>query len=136
MIQFTVPGNPTAKGRPRFSTRGGFVRSYTPEKTRVAELAFAYAALPYKPKEPLSGALRIDFQFYLQTPRSWSRKRRDEAEKGQIRHITKPDADNLVKTCMDAMNGVFFLDDAQVVEFSSSKHYSDNPRTVVTIVQV
>lgn len=37
VIQFTVPGAPVAKGRPKFSTRGGYAQAYTPSKTTKAE---------------------------------------------------------------------------------------------------
>lgn len=36
-IQFTIPGVPVAKGRPKFSTRGGYAQAYTPSKTTKAE---------------------------------------------------------------------------------------------------
>ena len=39
-----IPGEPVAKGRPKFSTRGGFVKAITPEKTAnyetLVKLAF------------------------------------------------------------------------------------------------
>ncbi len=35
MICFEIPGEPGAKGRPRFSTRGGFVKTYTDKKTEL-----------------------------------------------------------------------------------------------------
>ena len=41
---FVIPGEPVAKGRPKFSTRGGFVKAITPEKTAnyetLVKLAF------------------------------------------------------------------------------------------------
>lgn len=37
VIEFTVPGVPIAKGRPKFSTRGGYAKAYTPSKTTKAE---------------------------------------------------------------------------------------------------
>lgn len=37
VIQFTIPGVPVAKGRPKFSTRGGYAQAYTPSKTTKAE---------------------------------------------------------------------------------------------------
>ena len=37
VIEFTVPGVPVAKGRPKFSTRGGYAQAYTPSKTTKAE---------------------------------------------------------------------------------------------------
>ena len=33
-LTFTIPGEPTAQGRPRFSTHDGFVKAYDPEKSR------------------------------------------------------------------------------------------------------
>lgn len=33
-LTFTIPGEPTAQGRPRFSTHSGFVKAYDPEKSR------------------------------------------------------------------------------------------------------
>lgn len=33
-LTFTIPGEPTAQGRPRFSTHGGFVKAYDPKKSR------------------------------------------------------------------------------------------------------
>lgn len=37
VIEFTIPGVPVAKGRPKFSTRGGYAQAYTPSKTTKAE---------------------------------------------------------------------------------------------------
>lgn len=37
ILEFTVPGVPVAKGRPKFSTRGGYAQAYTPSKTTKAE---------------------------------------------------------------------------------------------------
>ena len=43
-IYFVVPGQPIGKGRPRASTRGGFVRMYTDAKTVTYENAIARQA--------------------------------------------------------------------------------------------
>jgi len=37
ILKFTIPGVPVAKGRPKFSTRGGYAQAYTPSKTTKAE---------------------------------------------------------------------------------------------------
>ena len=36
-IKFTIPGPPQGKGRPRFSRRGKFVTTFTPDKTVLYE---------------------------------------------------------------------------------------------------
>ena len=48
---FIVPGEPVAKGRPKFTTRGGFVRAITPEKTVNYE---TFVKLSFKQEFPLS----------------------------------------------------------------------------------
>ena len=46
----------------------------------------------------------------------------------------KPDTDNIAKAILDALNGVAYYDDAQVVELHVVKKYSDEPRAEVMII--
>ena len=39
----------------------------------------------------------------------------------------KPDLDNIAKGILDAMNGIIYKDDVQVVRLSLQKHYSTEP---------
>ena len=55
---------------------------------------------------------------------------------GKIRPTKKPDVDNIVKTIMDAGNGVIWHDDKSVVEVVVCKWYSDNPRVEVCVDMV
>ena len=41
------------------------------------------------------------------------------------RHIYKPDADNLAKFVMDALNGTYYKDDSQVCALHVMKRYGD-----------
>ena len=63
--------------------------------------------------------------FYLSTPK----KKRHQSP------IGKPDLDNLEKPLWDAMQGVFFQDDAQIIEKTITKVYSDNPRVEVFLYE-
>ena len=58
-IMFTVYGEPVAKGRPRFSTRGKFPIAYTPEKTKTYESEVGMMA-----KKHLSIYLCINLKQY------------------------------------------------------------------------
>lgn len=136
MINFTVIGEPVAKGRPKFSTHGGFARAYTPAATVEAERSFQYQALQHRPTEPLQGPLSISIAVYRSKGMPTSKKGRLEAESGLIRPIKKPDTDNYVKLVLDSMNGLFWQDDAQVVEIHASKHYSERPRIEVKLVAI
>ena len=130
-ISFTVYGQPVGKGRAR-STRTGI--HYTPAKTQQAEESFLAQALPYKPDAPLRGPLRIEITAIYSVPSSWSKKRRVAAEDGIERPTVKPDMDNVVKLILDSLNGVFYLDDKQVVELEVYKFYGPMPCTNVTLL--
>lgn len=52
---------------------------------------------------------------------------------GFIRPTTKPDIDNVQKAVMDALTGVWYVDDSQIVESHVGKWYSENPRVEVTV---
>lgn len=111
-----VPSDPRAKGRPR-STRGGGV--YTPERTRAAEREVRFEAVQAMRSQRLTvvpvAALHVDLAYYAKTAR-------------------RVDLDNLVKLTLDALNGVVWADDAQIVGLSASKRLDRvRPRTEVRV---
>jgi Holliday junction resolvase RusA-like endonuclease len=129
-ITIELTGEPRGKGRPRF-TRAGI--AYTPAGTRSYEAMLRLAAQDAMGgASPLEGALALTVEAYMPIPRSWSGKRQREAAAGRILPITRPDADNLMKP-IDALNGVVWRDDAQIVSVSFNKRYSERPRLVVTV---
>ena len=54
-------------------------------------------------------------------------------ERGLILPTKKPDADNIAKAILDALNGLAYYDDAQVVHLEVQKRYSNEPRAEVFI---
>ena len=52
---------------------------------------------------------------------------------GEIRPAKKPDIDNVCKVVADALNGVAYNDDRQIVYTEISKRYDDMPRMDVSI---
>lgn len=127
-IVIELAGPPVAKGRPKFASRGqGRPIAYTPAKTRHYENALRYAAQQVMAgKSLLTGPLYVSIVVKRAVPTSWSGKKQDDARAGRIHPITKPDLDNHVKV-LDALNGVVWCDDSQVVHKVSSKIYSDKP---------
>lgn len=132
MIRFTVYGEPVAQGRPRFSTQHGFVRAYDPKKSKDYKAVVRAAALDVCPQRML-GPLEMSVDIYRGIPKSWSKKKQEQAEQGLIKPILKPDVDNYVKAVKDALNGVCYVDDSQVVVLFISKHYSKDPRVEIVI---
>jgi len=133
-IKFTVMGVPQGKGRPRFTTRGGFARTYTPAATAAAEESIRFQSLKHRPADPLECPIMLNLVFCMPAPKSIGKKERALAVASMQSHTKKPDIDNLCKTVMDSLNGWFWVDDAQISELQAIKVYSATPRTEVTII--
>ena len=134
IVELTISGEPTGKGRPKFSTFKGRAMVYTPKKTENYE---SYAKLSYQ----ASGAeifaddaqIYAEIDAYYAIPKSASKKKKQMMLDGRIRPTKKPDTDNIAKIILDALNGIAYYDDAQVVSLAVRKYYSDNPRVEVML---
>lgn len=124
-IFITFPVEPQIKGRPRFTKTG---RPYTPASTKAFEEEIAWLAKSTG-KRPLQGALKLKAIFCIQRPKK----------------LTVPyprgngDLDNYLKAISDALNGIFWVDDAQIVEIHSKKMYTEvgeKPKIIVEILEV
>jgi Holliday junction resolvase RusA-like endonuclease len=132
MLKLTVPGEPQAKQRPRMTRMG---RTYTPAKTVNYETLIQECfASTFPGHTPLEGALVLNVQAHFTVPASWSLKKQRQAYDCQLRPTKKPDIDNIIK-CMDALNGIAWKDDSQIVTVIASKWYSDRPRVEIEIAQ-
>lgn len=118
---------PVAKARPRVTMVGGRARAYTPKKSADYERQIAQSW----PHERQSAPVRLDIVFGMPIPASWSKKQQGAAASGLLLPAKKPDIDNLLKAVMDAMNGVAYDDDNQVVELSGKKVYSVEPYVAI-----
>ena len=133
MIRITVPGEPVAQGRPRFSTVGGVPRAYDPLKSRNYKDYVRLMAKQFGVISPLTGAIKMTVDIYRGIPKSWTLKKQELAAQGALRPTLKPDVDNYVKGVKDALNGVVYVDDSQVVALFISKWYSREPRVEIVV---
>lgn len=134
-VEFTVPGQPQGKGRPRIGRVKGHARMFTPAKTVTYESTvalFAHQAMQGRPL--LVGPVEVAVELVCAIPASWSPKKREQAEQGAIRPTTKPDVDNVLKAVFDAINGVVWVDDVQVVGLSARKTYGAAPGVYVAVL--
>lgn len=112
VVEFTVPGEPKPKGRPRFG-RG---RAYTPDATRRAEEAIRWEAIVAMHRRLIiRGPVTVTLRFYLSTAR-------------------RVDSDNLAKLATDAMNTIVYADDSQITSLHIDKRVDrERPRTEITV---
>jgi len=133
MTKFTIPGEPMGKARPRICRNG---HSFTPKKTvnyetLVKEMYSIAKGEYYENKQ-----LAITVKAYFSIPESKSRKQKELMINGVIQPTKKPDCDNILKIICDALNGVAYKDDSQIVAARITKWYADKPEVVVEISEV
>ena len=116
---YSVEGDPIGKQRPRFS-RG---RTYTPKKTVDYERLIAAKALSAMASAiPVETPVAIFIWINHAIPASYSKKRKEACLNG-LEFPKKPDLDNVAKLYLDAMNGIVYKDDVQVIKLRVSKRY-------------
>ena len=131
-MYFIVKGQPQGKGRPRF-TRSGM--AYTPKKTADYEQSVieAYKQAEngcFSDGEPLDVYICALFGI----PKSYSKKKIKMIQDGELLPTKKPDGDNIAKVICDALNGIAYKDDSQIVRLSVEKRYTEHsPRVIVGI---
>lgn len=135
-IEFTVPGDPRGKGRPRFSRVGKFTKTYTDAKTKAYEELIADAARRAMiPDEPLETPVGVHMEINVPIPSSYSNKRKMDCLRGIEMPCKKPDIDNIAKGVLDAMNGIVYKDDVQVIRLSLRKNYSIEPGIYIVVLE-
>lgn len=135
-LTLTIPGEPCAQGRPRFSTHGGFVKAYDPEKSRNYKAYVKMCAIKSMQEQGWTlteKALSIEIRAFMSIPSSKSKKFKQAAALGVERPTKKPDIDNIFKCVTDALSGIAYKDDKQIAAATVNKWYAEVPRVEVLI---
>ena len=134
MVTFKVDADPVGKQRARYAKRGNFVQTYTPDKTRNYEALIKEAATEAMGNsEILETPVNLYLYIRAPIPKSLPKKRIEACLNGSEKPIKKPDASNVLKSIEDAMNGVVYKDDSQIVNIHVTKVYSSVPGVDVCI---
>lgn len=128
MIKLTIPGRPIGKGRAKVYGKHGV----TPERTVLYENLIKMV-FQESGQSKMNGFLHMEVKAYYPIPLGKSKKNRELMEKGVIRPAVKPDLDNVAKAIMDALNGLAYSDDKNIVELQLSKYYDNNERVEIVI---
>lgn len=125
-LEFTVPTRPRGWQR---DTPLGYGRSV---KT-AAEAAYQRDIAKYARQAKaaagatglLRGGVRLAVIAHLAVPKSYAKAKRADCLAGRILPILKPDFDNIAKSVADALTGVLWVDDKQVVAGSCLKMWAE-----------
>jgi Holliday junction resolvase RusA-like endonuclease len=102
------------------------VQTYTDAKTIDYETHVAMKARQaIGASEPLEGALTVFLYLRYTIPVSYSKKRKEACLAG-LEFPKRIDIDNVYKSITDAMNGIVYLDDSQIVEAHIKKVYAED----------
>lgn len=119
-VRFTVPGEPVAWMRPGISWRGGSGRGFTYPKPEARKEQIAWVAKENWRRSvfpPLGGPLVVGFAHFREKP-----------ARGLDHPTQRPDLDNYDKLVLDALQGIVYADDSQVVGTLAwpehGKHYA------------
>jgi Holliday junction resolvase RusA-like endonuclease len=132
-VTFTVPGSPRGKGAGRAGKIAGHAMIFTDSKTRhemAALRTFAWQAMAGRP--PYAGPVVVRMCAYREVPQSWSAKKRAAALAGDVVPTSRPDCTNYAKMD-DALNGLVWVDDRQIVSYVIHKRFGEIPRLVVDV---
>jgi len=125
--QFNI--NPVPAARPRVSRWSTYYpKKYTQFKKDMEALT---SELNQTPCENL---VCVSLEFLIKIPKSWSKKKRLASENTYCNN--NADIDNYIKAILDSLNGVFFIDDKQVVEVFAIKKYSNEPRILFKMMEM
>ena len=116
-MELTVEGQPVPKARPRYTDKRGRERHYTEERTAAYEgevRALAYNVNRVPLAKGLPVRLRVTFVV-----------------KGEA--TSTPDLVNLASSIADALQGVWYENDSQVVELQCRKRKGRHPRAMIMV---
>ena len=128
-IHFFVHGYAIPQGRPRFARTEKGVIAYDPATSKGWKASVRNQAIFNKADILFLGALDMRLSFYLLRPKSLPKKIEH--------HVKKPDLDNLMKAIKDALKGVCYRDDSQIISVTATKKYTSlNPGVAIEIMEV
>ena len=119
ICRFMIPLRPKAKERPRH--RGS--AAYTPKATKDYERDVRYYYERECGKPPTDKPVMVTMTFNFSIPASARKADKARMLMGTCPYTARPDLDNIEKAVMDALNGVAFKDDCQVVAKISLKRF-------------
>lgn len=141
-VEFFVSVSPRGKDRPRASVvfkpgrRLGVHMRNTPATAEFEREIGHAAAVFMEGRPPMAGALSLTLFAAMPVPPSWSKAKQARALAGDERPTARPDASNILKAVEDALNGIVYADDAQLVAVSAVKAFGASPGLHVVVEPV
>ena len=134
-MEFKIPGKVQAKQRPRFYNGRVYTQKETIVYENLVKNVFKEYAEVYK-WQPIEGAIRAEIKVFMKISKSDTKLTKKRKLEGCVRPTVTPDTDNLAKSILDALNGLAYDDDKQVVELEVKKFYNETEEAVVKLIKL
>jgi Holliday junction resolvase RusA-like endonuclease len=137
LITFFVPGLPAPGGSKRaFVVNGRAVVTDDCKRSKPWRVTVAAVAQEFHTGCPLDGPLALELVFVLPRPKGHFGAGRNAAKvkpSAPPYPAVKPDTTKLVRSTEDALTGICWRDDTQIVEQAARKVYGDRPGVLVSV---
>jgi Holliday junction resolvase RusA-like endonuclease len=108
---------------------------YTPKKTSDEEERIAsIAKAAMTGMQPIAWPVSVSIQIRHGIRKSWTKIKQENARLNKIVPTIKSDMDNVIKLYFDALNGIAWIDDVQVVNVIASKRFAELPCVQMRII--
>lgn len=129
MIEIKIDGRPVSKGNSGRIVKRGKRMSFMPSRQAVAAQATSAEQVRAQYAGPvLTGPLRVDAVFIYAVPK----RNPNKVEPGSF-CLRKVDRGNLLKLIEDAMSGIVYVDDSQIVCGDVRKVWGTENATIVRV---
>ena len=137
-IRVIIPGVPVPKGSATAFYNKSLGRAMVVQSNAAKQKPWAsMIAVMARDKwsfGPVTTPVRLDMIFVMPRPKSHLRANGTVKDAFVRRdHTSKPDVDKLARCVLDALTGVVYADDSQVVGINASKCYGAETGCVLTI---
>jgi Holliday junction resolvase RusA-like endonuclease len=129
-IEIYIPGKAVAQSRPRFARRGNHVATYDAAPSRDYKSWVKHCALEVM-KQKAMQIIPRDIPLHIVLTVSVARPK--SIPKSRLLPVVKPDLDNFLKTVQDALEGIVYQADQQIVSVRAVKKYADADAVEVRI---
>ena len=138
-IEFDILPKAQSRPRTRVVTRKDgrpYPVIYEPSGCTAYKKALKVLALKQYRNPLLKGPIKVVMIFKMPLPYRFNQSQKEDALQGLIVPVSKPDGDNMEKALLDAMNGLLWSDDSQIVECRWNKIYSEKPGIILQFEEV
>jgi len=119
-VVIKVLGEPVPQGSTKaFITKSGKpIITHSNKNTKEWRQRIATEAQKERPKKwDMDQAMLVGIDFLMPRPKSLPKKVKED--------VKRPDLDKLIRAVLDALTGIFYNDDSQVVQIFAGKRYAD-----------